>query len=88
LCYIDGIMEQAPKEENPILTIVLGVFMIAGAVWLFTYIGGKEAEGGSIRLNVLLMILYKIGGKWLMSGLIALAGVAIIVSGVRKKLQG
>ncbi len=62
--------------------------MIVGAAWLYTYFSGAEARGGSIRMNVILLLLYNIGGKWLVCGLAAAVGIAVTVVGIRKKLAG
>ncbi len=79
---------QEQREENPIVTIVMGLLMIAGAVWLYTYFSGFEERGGSMRMNVILLALYKLGGKWLACGLVAAVGIAVTVVGIRKKLAG
>jgi hypothetical protein len=60
----------------------LGCFAAAGVT--YWYFADFEASGGTRTINAVAALLYKLGGKGLVSGLIAATGLAVFGNGVYK----
>lgn len=73
--------EEEKKEENPWGTLAFGILLIAGACFLYYTFDNLEKEGGSVRMNWILIMLYELGGKWTASIVVALLGGLMIYSG-------
>lgn len=52
--------------------IFFGVVLIAGGIGLYWYFGKLEAEGGSVRMPALLILIYEFLGR---SGILAILSV-------------
>ncbi len=65
---------------------VIGVLGGAGFLWAafssFHDLARMEAEGGSRKMNVFAILLYKIGGKWAVSGFLGLFGAVFLGFGL------
>ncbi len=70
------------KEESPWQSIAIGLLMIAGAVFIYYSFDNMEKEGGSMRINWILALIYKIGGKWPGPILLGLLGAYTTYSGI------
>ena len=55
--------------------VFFGALFIVAAIWLFRVFANMEATGGSMRINWIFALVYKLLGKWGVSGLIGLVGV-------------
>ncbi|MCJ8328931.1 MAG: hypothetical protein HRT89_01730 [Lentisphaeria bacterium] len=75
----DQSMPKSTQGENPIAGIFAGLFLIglgAGLYYLFYLL---ESGGiGSIRLPGIIIIAYKLSGKWIVSGLVGILGVFLV----------
>lgn len=60
-------------ESSPWGQLGWGLFMIAAGVVLYFMFDNWEQEGGSRRMNALVLLLYKLMGK---------TGVAVVFSGI------
>jgi hypothetical protein len=70
-------------EQSPIMTILIGLGLLAFAGFLFWMFSGLEAEGGRKRIPAILALLYNIGGKWLPTVLIG--GIGLLTAGLGVK---
>jgi len=74
--------EETKKKDNPWSTIVYGIALIGLAIFLYYTFDNMEKEGGSVRLNWMLVLAYKIGGKWTVAVILALLGSFMTYSGI------
>lgn len=65
--------------------IIVGVFMLAVSGVLFWALYDLERNGGSIRMPIILIGIYKIAGKWVLSGLFAVVGLVYLGLGFSGK---
>ena len=61
--------------------ILLGIGFIVFSFWLYKYLAGMEATGGSMRIHWLGAIFYKIGGKLGLCGFVAFFGAVFVWMG-------
>jgi hypothetical protein len=59
-------------------TLLFGLFVIVLGVILFWYFTDFERSGGSRRMNIIVVWLYNLGGKWLASGIFVVLGVLMV----------
>lgn len=64
---------QGGEESSPWAALGWGVFMIAMGIGLYFFFDSWEQEGGSKRINAIVLLLYKLLGK---------TGVAVVFSGI------
>jgi hypothetical protein len=83
----DGTQEEIKKEDSPWTTIAYGVAFIAGGIFLYYTFDNMEKEGGSMRLNWMFALAYKIGGKWTVAIILALFGSFLTYSGVSDMIK-
>ncbi|MBK7807601.1 MAG: hypothetical protein KA270_05610 [Saprospiraceae bacterium] len=76
----EGIKEDE-KPQKPWEAILVGVGMIAFGIFLYYTFNNLEQEGGSVRINWLFALAYKIGGKWTVAVIITLIGIFTTYSG-------
>lgn len=74
--------EEAKKEDSPWSSIAFGLGMIAAGIFLYFYFDNMEKEGGSIRINWIFALAYKIGGKWTVAIILWILGSFLTYSGV------
>jgi hypothetical protein len=67
-----------------ILALVIGLAFIVGAVLYWKRLADWEMTGDTIEMSSYEHLLYKLGGKWLCSGLLLALGVVMIVGGVKQ----
>ncbi len=79
--------EENQKEESPWSNIAYGLIMIAGGIFLYNMFDNLEKEGGSMKINWIFALAYKLGGKWTVASIISLLGVIFTYSGVSKLLK-
>jgi hypothetical protein len=67
--------------------LVLGLLMTAGSVFVFWDLAEWEADpnGGAKSMNWFAALLYRIGGKWLLSAAVLAVGVILTVAGVHRR---
>jgi hypothetical protein len=47
-----------------------------------------EREGGTVRMNAIVILLYNIGGKWFASIVVALIGLVALITGFNGSSSG
>lgn len=62
-------------------TIILGSLVILGGIFLYQEFAQLEARGGSIKINWLMLIIYKLLGKWVAAGLCVVTGIFLMRNG-------
>ena len=73
----------SPKSQA-FFSFVIGLALIAYAVYAHLDITAWEQTGGSYRMPRLISVIYDIAGVWAVSGLIALTGVYFLYNGVKR----
>jgi hypothetical protein len=71
----------AQKEDSPLSLMILGVVIMVIGVALLLYLNKLEAEGGRMRMNAILALVYTAFGKWGVFGFCDLLGLGIFVKG-------
>jgi hypothetical protein len=61
--------------------MLYGIALFGFAIWLFTYLSDKEQEGGRIRIQWMVALVYDVLGKWGVVGILAGLGVVSILVG-------
>jgi hypothetical protein len=75
------VAEWSPVDE-PWGKIGLALLLGGGGYWLHGHFARLEAVGGSTRMNWLIALIYTIGGKSAVFGVLAAMGAAIMVWGL------
>ena len=67
--------------------LILGMVMTAGSVFVFWDLAEWEADptGGTKSMHWLAALLYRIGGKWLLSALVLAVGVILTVASIYRR---
>ncbi|MCB1052086.1 MAG: hypothetical protein H6510_15715 [Acidobacteria bacterium] len=77
--------EYEEEETSPGKTILIGIAFLVGSAFLFWYFWDFEhSDQESIRMQWILALAYKIGGKWLISGIGGLIGAFLVFSGIKE----
>lgn len=79
--------DQTQKKDTPLANLAYGVLFIGFAIFLYYQFEGLETEGGSIRINWIIAIVYKIGGKWAAPVILSIMGAFYIYSGASGLLK-
>jgi hypothetical protein len=58
--------------------VLFGVALLIAAIWAYSAITKMETSGGSIRINVILALLYNILGKWGVVGFLSVFGLGAV----------
>ncbi len=77
------VTEEVKKEDSPWQTIGIGLLMIALAIYIYYQFDTLEKEGGSIRINRILALIYKFGGKWPGPIILAIIGAYNTFGGIK-----
>ena len=80
--------DSAEKPENPWVGIIVGALMIAGGIFVYFYLANWEQEGGSIRMNVIIMLVYDLLGKVGVAALCCLIGAVMIWASAKDLIGG
>ena len=70
------------KEGNPWVALIIGILMMVGGWWLFSVFAAAEHTGQSMRINVIILGIYNIFGKWGVAGLLAVPGAFAVFSAI------
>ena len=71
--------KQGSSRAALVLISLMSVVMLAGAVWMYFDLTKMETVGGTRRMNVFVVLIYNIFGKW---------GVVLLVGGFGLFLLG
>lgn len=61
------------EEDNPWATLLWGIVLIAVGIGLYFYFGHLEQEGGNVRMNAIILAIYKVAGK---------TGILVVLGGI------
>ena len=61
--------------------MLYGIAIFGFATWLFIYLSDKEQEGGRIRIQWMIALVYDVLGKWGVVGILAGIGAVSILIG-------
>lgn len=75
------------REQSPWSFIAAAAFLFAAAWWLHHVFTDLEQSGGSIRIQIIAALLYKVFGKWGIVGVFGTAGAIALYRGGRGLLQ-
>lgn len=64
--------EKLPNKGKIILSIILGLAIIGGAIYIYNDLSSWEQTGGSRSMPRAILWLYELGGAWLPSTIIGL----------------
>jgi hypothetical protein len=79
------------KKERWWTNFIWAPLMVAAAVYFYIDLTRFEEEGGTRRMNVIIIAVYHVLGKWGVVGVFALAAIVFVVTGVmgfRKRNAG
>ncbi len=68
-------------------SVLLGLASAAAGVVLFAILAHMEADGGTVRMNWLLVLLYKWLGKWGVLLVLEVVAVVLVATGVRQRTR-
>jgi nitrate reductase NapE component len=75
--------ETEEENDSPWKTIGIGLLLLAGAVFLYYTFDKLETEGGRVKINWILALLYNVAGKWPVVSVVALIGAFTTYSGIK-----
>jgi uncharacterized membrane protein HdeD (DUF308 family) len=75
--------EKKEEKSSPWQDILIGLVLIAGGYFMYWSFNDMEQNGGSMRINWMFALAYKLGGKYTVASIIALIGVFYSYSGVK-----
>jgi hypothetical protein len=79
--------EEEEKGDTPLQSIGIGLLIIAVSVFVFYTFDNMEKEGGSVRINWIFALIYKLGGKWPGPIIFAIIGALISFGGVKDLIK-
>lgn len=71
-------------KATPINSLFTGLAIVALGLYLFYQFNKLENEGGSMKINWIIALVYNLTGKWPMSILLILAGLVPMVKSAKK----
>jgi hypothetical protein len=76
--------DRAPGESRWWQSLLWAVVCFAGGIWMFNMFDDLEKHGGSIRLNFILIGIYKVLGKWGVLAFFTVAALGFAYTGVSR----
>lgn len=77
----------APEKDSPWVTLGWGAFLLAIGIGLFIYFGYLEQEGGKIRMNAIVLLVYNFLGKIGVLGVFGGIGALMMLFGIKGIVQ-
>ena len=77
----------APEKESPWATLGWGAFLVAVGVGLFFYFGHLEQEGGNVRMNAIVLLVYNFLGRFGVLGVFGGIGALMMLFGIKGIVQ-
>lgn len=76
-----------PEKDSPWATLGWGAFLVAVGVGLFFYFGYLEQEGGNIRMNAIVLLIYNFLGRMGVLGVFGGIGALMVLFGIKGIVQ-
>lgn len=73
----------APEKDSPWATLGWGAFLVAVGVGLFFYFGHLEQEGGKVRMNAIVLLVYNFLGRFGVLGVFGGIGALMVLFGIK-----
>lgn len=77
----------APEKDSPWVTLGWGAFLLAVGVGLFFYFGYLEQEGGRVRMNAIVLLIYNFLGRMGVLGVFGGIGALMMIFGIKGVVQ-
>jgi hypothetical protein len=74
-------------RKNGIGAVILGLIVMGVGYWFFADLAALEVKGGSMKVHSLVKLLYEMGGKYLVLGVVSGVGALIAGFGLRSLLK-
>ncbi|MFT3879846.1 MAG: hypothetical protein QM703_09320 [Gemmatales bacterium] len=72
-----------PEKDSPWATLGWGAFLVAVGVGLFFYFGHLEQEGGNVRMNAIVLLVYNFLGRFGVLGVFGGIGALMVLFGIK-----
>jgi hypothetical protein len=70
--------DQEENDDPPWQLALFGVVLLGVAAYFYWATSRMEEGGGSIRVPAVIALAYNVGGKWLVTSILGLGGVALL----------
>ncbi|HJZ94266.1 MAG TPA: hypothetical protein VKE40_25600 [Gemmataceae bacterium] len=76
-----------PWYERWWVFLACGLSMTFGSAYVYRYLADWEAnpDAGELSMHWLAALIYRLGGKWLLSALVLAVGFILTVTGLRRR---
>jgi hypothetical protein len=75
------------KGTSAVWDFLIALFFYAGAVFMYYYLAHLERSGESTSMNVIVVWLYQLGGKALVSLIFVFFGTGLLIMGIMKLVK-
>lgn len=79
--------ESGGKKDNPWGTLLGGLFLVAVGIGLYFVFDNFEREGGRMRMNAIVLLIYNTLGKYGVLGVISGLGALMTAMGLRDLMR-
>ncbi|HQR42022.1 MAG TPA: hypothetical protein PLX97_05045 [Gemmatales bacterium] len=76
------------KKDSPWSHVGYGLFLVALGVGLYFLFNHWEQEGGRMKMNAIVLLVYNFLGKWGVLGVFGGLGAALTLFGINSMLKG
>ncbi|HQR05345.1 MAG TPA: hypothetical protein PLN21_00915 [Gemmatales bacterium] len=77
----------APEKDSLWATLGWGAFLVAVGVGLYFYFGYLEEEGGRVRMNAIVLLVYNFLGRLGVLGVFGGIGALMMIFGIKGIVQ-
>jgi hypothetical protein len=73
-----------PKSRQGLWYLLGALFFCFAAIFIFFYLAHLERTGEAASMNAVVVLLYKLGGKWLVAGVSGAIALLFLVAAIRE----
>ncbi len=81
-------VEKPEEKDSPWATVGWGLFLVAVGVGLYFLFNYWEQEGGRMKMNAIVLLVYNFLGKWGVLGVFGGLGVLLTLVGIKGVMKG
>jgi hypothetical protein len=70
------------QKRTALWRLGLGLFLYFAGVVMFFYLTHLEETGEAASMNIVVALMYRLGGKWLVCGFCGVMGTAFVIAGI------